>query len=403
MADTDRNIFQSTSNKDKSSFQNIKENQKGSFCLNWQKNIYNKLHWINNILKITISIFIFIFSDKSGIDADVSRSISNEFIDNFATGYFIEFYKCNSNENRIKFDTWQGTIKGCLKITKDKKEISIPVNGICGEGEKVIEKIPPQNIYNFKGLSLCGKTKENYYDLLFSDLVIGESEECPEGFKNCGYIDTIKNKLCLKNVSQCPISYIKIKDVNSPPPENISKLKEIGNDKIKLYYSNDPYSDTPEIPYIQASFKIADTEICSLPNLYHSNIDLFVLDALKKNYSSDCLLHDYSQAITIDYIRYHEINSINQFELYKENGIIDKIIDNNLTNYGFNIEKYKENTLSLYVRTHFGFNKTCLKERNAEFNMKELSEIISVSDKMKHWSDTIFSLCILSILMSFWN
>ena len=36
--------------------------------------------------------------------------------------------------------------------------------------------------------------------------------------------------------------------------------------------------------------------------------------------------------ITTDPIRYHEINSINQFELYKENRIIDKIIANNLTN-----------------------------------------------------------------------
>jgi len=115
-------------------------------------------------------------------------------------------------------------------------------------------------------------------------------------------MDTIKNKLCSKNDSQCPISYIKIRDVNSPPPDNITKLKEIKSEKIKFYYSNDPYSDTSEIPYIQAAFKIADNEICALPNLYHSNIDLFILDALNKNFSSDCILHDYSQTITTDSI-----------------------------------------------------------------------------------------------------
>ena len=56
----------------------------------------------------------------------------------------------------------------------------------------------------------------------------------PCGFKNCGYIDTIKNKLCLKNDSQCPISYIKIRDVNSPPPDNITKLKEIKSEKLNF-------------------------------------------------------------------------------------------------------------------------------------------------------------------------
>ena len=402
MADTSRDDLKSTDNNQSNFSLNIKNQKKEEGCLlSWQKNIYNKLHWINNILKLVITVFILIFSKQSYANADISRSISNEFIDNFATGYFMEFYKCNSNENRIKFDIWQGTIKGCLKIKDNKTEVSLPQDGVnCEEGETAIEKIPSQKIYNFKGLTLCGETKGNYYDLLFSDSVVGEYEECPDGFKNCGYIDTIKNKLCLKNDSQCPISYIKIRDVNSPPPDNITKLKEIKSEKIKFYYSNDPYSDTSEIPYIQASFKIADTEICALPNLYHSNIDLFILDALNKNFSSDCILHDYSQTITTDSIRYHEINSINQFELYKENGIIDKILANNLTNYGFNIEKYKENELSLYVRTHFGFNKTCLNKRETKFNIKELSEIGAVSDKMKLWSNQVFGLGIVSLIIT---
>ena len=227
MEDTSRIDLKSTDNKlSNSTLESKNEKQKAAYFLSWQGSIFNKLHWINNILKIMLSVCVLIFSKQSNFNANVSRSISNEFIENFATGYFMEFYKCNSNENRIKFDAWQGTVKGCLKIQDNKKEAVLPLNGInCEEGEPAIEKIPPQKIYNFKGLSLCGKTKGNYYDLLFSDFVVGENEECPDGFKNCGYIDTIKNKLCLKNDSQCPISYIKIRDVNSPPPENITKLK----------------------------------------------------------------------------------------------------------------------------------------------------------------------------------
>ncbi len=37
-------------------------------------------------------------------------------IENFQTGYFLDFYNCNTNESRIKFGTWRGTVKGCGKI-----------------------------------------------------------------------------------------------------------------------------------------------------------------------------------------------------------------------------------------------------------------------------------------------
>ena len=366
-------------------------------CLNWKKNVYSKLQIIMNILKIICLIPILILSKTISFDSEITNPISNEFLDNFQTGYILDFYKCNSNENRIKLGTWQGTVKGCGSEKNGIKKARIPKeNKDCKKDEITIEKIPPQNIFVFKGLTICGITKEKYYDLLFNDSVIEKNQDCPEGFKNCGYIDTMKNKLCLKKDSQCPISYIKIKDVNSPPPDNITNLKVIENENIKFYYSNDPYEDTPEVPYIQNSFKIADSIICSLPNLYYSNLDLFILDAFKKGLSPDCMLKDYSQNITIDNLRYHKLNTINQYELYKENGIIDIITNNNLNDFGFNVEKYKENNLNIYINSHFGFNKTCLKHRKYQFNINELSEILSTSDKMFFWGNFIFWVYIAS-------
>ena len=314
--------------------------------LNWKKDVYSKLHIIFNILKVICAIALIFLSRLVAFNAEVSKSISNEFIDNFKTGYFLNFYKCNPNENRIKLDTWQGTIKGCGSEKDGIKKARIPKEDKdCEKDEVILEKIPPQNLFIFKGLTLCGITKENYYDLLFSDAVIDKNEDCPEDFKNCGYIDTLDNKLCLKNDSQCPISYIKIKDVNSPPPEGITHLQSLETEIIKFYFSNDPYEDTNEIPFIQNSFKIADSKICALRNLYRSNINLFILEALQNKLSSNCLLADYSQNITEDTIRYHELNTINQYELYNENGIIDIITNNNLNDYGFIVEKYKEKML----------------------------------------------------------
>ena len=362
------------------------------------KTIYTRFYSIFDTLIIILSFLTFYYSLKIDFDSEISKSISYEFIDNFQTGYYLDFNICTPNENRIKLDTWRGTLKGCGKIKDNKSSARIlSENDNCKKDELVLEKIPPQNIYTFKGLTLCGKTKENYYDLLFSDSVVGEKEECPKGKKNCGYIDTVKNKLCLEKESQCPVTFIQIKDIDSNPPDNITNLKVIKTEKISFFYSNEPYANSSEIPYIQNNFKIGESEICTLPNLYHSNVDLYILDANRNKFSTNCNFKSYPQQVSVDHIRYHEINTINQYELYSENKILDKIINNHLTLYGYNIEKYKENTLYLYTGTHFGFNKACLKKRNPK---KEITDIFSISEKMNIWSKQIRFYCVFLFLFS---
>ena len=131
-------------------------------CLNWKKNIYSKIHIIFNTLKVLFLFPILIFSRIISFDSEISNQISNEFLENFLTGYILDFYKCNSNENRIKFGTWQGTIKGCGKENNGIKKARIPKeNKDCKKDEIIIEKIPPQNIFVFKNLTICGKTKKN--------------------------------------------------------------------------------------------------------------------------------------------------------------------------------------------------------------------------------------------------
>jgi hypothetical protein len=140
-----------------------------------------------------------------------------------------------------------------------------------------------------------------------------------------------------------------------------------------------------------------------LDSLYHSNIDLFVLDALKNNYSDNCILKEYSQKVILDDTRYHKLNEINQYDLYYENEIIDKIIKHKLTDYGFNTELYRENQVNLYVNSHYGFNKTCLKERKTAFNRIVLEDIISITRKMKSWSNTEKIFCYICGILSIFD
>ena len=196
------------------------------------------------------------------------------------------------------------------------------------------------------------------------------------------------NLLCLDKSSDCPINYIKID--KDPPPgiKNIKTLK--GNDDINIFYSNNPYENSSKIPYIQSKFKIGEDEICTAPHLYYTNLNLFKLDGFLKYKANKCVLNDYTQDFTKykGETVYHSLDIVNNYQLYKENNIIDKINNTNLVKFGYNIEMYKDINLHLYVRRHYGFNKTCLENRKKKDKdiLTQLKLMNGIADKMKDWS-----------------
>ena len=94
-------------------------------------------------------------------------------------------------------------------------------------------------------------------------------------------------------------------------------------------------------------------------------------------------------------MRYHKLDLIDNYDLYEENGIIKKIKQKELDKYGFDLERYKNHTLYLYIRNHYGFNYSCLKEREdkSEYTtLEELQSSYSRADKMFAWAQLIFGL-----------
>ena len=84
-------------------------------------------------------------------------------------------------------------------------------------------------IYYWKGKRYTNIKTDIYYYL---DDAILKDEECPEGTKNCGIIDSNENQLCLRNNLNCPVNYIS--------EEKLSKVYSsvlIGNKTF--YYGND--------------------------------------------------------------------------------------------------------------------------------------------------------------------
>ena len=373
------------------------------------------------------SILIFIYSNQIYFDGDVTRAIAIDLYDNLNKGYFSDFSDCSnnnefnflfdkdktskqseendSNEIPFSFGEWQGTVQACKSIN-NKIRILEP-GKICSETELLIDKIPPLQLYKYKGLKLCYLTDitQNYYDLLKKPgTIISQDEECPEGKKSCGYIDTLKNILCIEIYNECPVNYVKVS--GHPPIEDINDLKEIKSGQISFYYSHNPYPNSTKIPYIINKLKIADSQICSLPNLYYSEIILNDLEAAKKNYSSNCVLKDFSQRQTVDLMRYHKLDFIDNYELYEENDIIEKIKKKELDKYGFDFERYKNHTLYLYIRNHYGFNYSCLKEREEKIGYNALEELqisYSRADKMYEWSKIIFGMNFVPTITGLFN
>ena len=383
--------------------QNESKENESSHCpkctfiyLDW-KSPEGRCKMILALTSIILSSVIMIIANQITYDGEISKSISDELIDNFESGFFMSFSNEVPDANKVIFGKWQGTVKGCGIIKDGIKQAFILEEGLKCENGEYIEEIHSQDITSYKGLSLSASTKGKYYDLLYDGSIIKNGEKCPEGKKSCGYIDTLKNIYCIDNNANCPISYIKIQ---STPPSGVESLVCIKGTKTNLYYSNTPSSNPLDFPYIVNSFKIADSILCALPNVYYSSISLHYLDAFINKFSKNCVLKDYSQKVTVDKLRYFPISEVDNYDLYEENNIIEKIKNSKLIDYGFNVDKYKNNKLNLYLRAHFGFNKDCLDQMG--FVPDHLVYMYGMADNMILYGQTSY-LTILTIVSSFSN
>ncbi len=300
---------------------------------------------------MALSSLVIAFSRDINADSLIIDIISKDLLKDLQSGYITEISnktlnKENSNKETNSddfiFDKWQGTVDGCGKIENNNPIVTpLETGKKCEAGEEFLEAIPPIEINNYKGFILGARTPSyiKYHDLLYDGSIIKKNETCPEGKKSCGYIDTIYNILCIDNKSECPINYIKI---DKTPPEGITHLRTIKGDQINIYYSNNPYENRTGTPYIQAAFKIGEDELCAIPNLYYSNINLYTLDAFRKDYANQCTLKDYTQEIVKLFNYYFSLDTIDNYQLYYDNKIIERINNSKLVKYGFDINKYKK-------------------------------------------------------------
>ena len=302
---------------------------------------------ISSIVLSTYTAFVFNFT--TDILLQIGKSIEALPLINMKDVSF----EPESNESKIVFDVWKGTVEGCNCIGIDLPE-STCKNQICrrecrqGEtkgGCTKIDPISPINITNWKGkefLSTVLDSSYNYTTLLSHSVKKGE--ECEAGYKKCGILDTMNNVMCLKEEQTCPINLLFVTDMASLPT-NYSKYtfsRVFFDDGKVLHFTNQAVDQ-----YIVTDFRLSDDKVCVNSDEYNSPYPRYILDyyqyyGCKTNFSN------------IQYnTNYNKLDSIDKYNLYDNNHIFTKLMQ--LPEYP--IENLPHQNTNLYMKSYIGFDK----------------------------------------------
>ena len=309
-----------------------------------------KIFLIGNIILISLKIEI---KFKNNIYEKIEKILLKEIPIFEMYSPLFSSYGCDSNFQKISIGEWPGIETGCncMSINSQhikKKHRNNFFRGKCSEKEieegckEIIEK-KPTNYYFYKGRILC-KQKLNYNYLTY--LKFSTVGNCPEGYKQCGILDTLNRKMCLKEGDKCPINKVIINN-NSTSPDDFNYRVIDLNDDFYLHYTNEDVNN-----YIITGFNISEGKICANP-IFH-NLNNSKQFFLEKNYNlSGCKKkynHDY-----YDELSYFELDTITKETLLE---------DNNLLSYIYSLPSYPtdnlQSTLTLYSKTFTGFHENCI-------------------------------------------
>ncbi len=252
---------------------------------------------------------------------------------------------------------WAGTSDGCDCRGIYDDDIPYPNQfnkGSCNSNETRAHCVnyhskSPIDIIKYEGFSFCNNTDKDVLEYKhYLNNSVSKNEECGFGFKSCGYLDTLDQKLCIKINEECPINDLYINSVQDAPKDY--NTITLNNNKY-LHYTNKNNSG-----HIITRLKLSeDNQPCIYPGEFSWKYH-YILE----KQSGYCKTLIESQKYDTRYIK---IDKINKYDLYYENDIIRSI--RNLPLYNFT--ELKLDTIYLYKRTFLGFEKKCMKENKFSF------------------------------------
>ena len=279
-------------------------------------------------------------------------------------------------------DKWKGIVKGKYNY----EDYSTLEKGFCKIRERK-EKNCKEVKERTSSFTTWKKTKvipthSEYSYLQLLNLSVSSTEECPSTLKQCGLLDTMNNKMCIDKDKECPINMLIYKKTADPPTEYNYTFKNVSfNDGSYLYYTNEATDH-----HILGRFRISDGDICINSEEYNSVSTHYVLDYYDYN---GCKTEANGTFYDSKYI---QLDSMNKYELYEQNGIID--IMKKLPNYPY--EEFKSQTSYLYYGPYIGYNKECFFQTFNKTNDNEIK--YSGKDNLLNCSIPLFILYVFFLL-----
>jgi len=206
----------------------------------------------------------------------------------------------------------------------------------------VFQTIPKK--YSFwRGNNICiSRLKQNFWNLEFSST----NTSCPSNTKQCGYLDTFKNFLCVNKDVICPITNLDILSQNDRPSYT-AYTKIPLNNNYNLYFSN-ANNAKPIITNIIPS----QNKVCALPNEGALNENTYILNNEKGPSSCQTTINN---TLFDNRFTYLDSDVLNNF--YSYNGI--DILISKLPNYP---QPSPTDSAHLYQVNYFGWDRKCYNE-----------------------------------------
>ena len=282
---------------------------------------------------------------------------------------------CPVDYKPIVFDKWLGTVPGCEvyypheHIWEIDDNVYIKKGGCADEIFKENERerkihIPGINaidITKWRGKQICSKRRTNPLDYLtMLENSVKEGEECKEGYKKCGILDSMNNIACMPKNDMCPINYLVITKNQTAPSECVN-CKTIQLDLNYLHYGNDNINNS-----IVTNFKTSDdrSKVCLDQGEYNSQMKRYTLDNID-HYGCE---NEFNNMLYDE--RYTYLDTIPKATVFEDNGILVKI--ERLPK--FPVESIREQQTSLFTRSFQGFDKQCLKQNGINLEQYEKLE-----------------------------
>ena len=289
-------------------------------------------------------------------------------------------YSDSSNEDQVvvSFSSFKGTTEGCDCRGSNSTSIPSQCRGTicrktCSASMKkmncsTIEPLNEINITIWRNKQLYkNKEKGNYTYKAFLENAVSSDKECANGYKQCGILDSLGNKLCLEEEEECPLNFLLINNEETTDlPYDIETIKL--DEKKYLHYSHMAIN----LPII-IDFQLSDNEICINPEEYGStsNSSLYILDHYKYYGCNSNIGGNQTDN------RYFKLDNDNKYSIYSMSSIVDKLAS--LPEYPF--KELNATESYLYYTNYHGMNKE-LMMRN-QYEIENIDEYEKIFDSVR--------------------